>query len=68
VGDGWTHVNVIGITDDHVAIFMFGEQIVATGEWRWPVHEVEVEIVGVEVFERGITGLLHIVGMMRIVP
>jgi hypothetical protein len=32
------------------------------------MHEVEVEIVGVEVFERGITGLFHIVWMMRVVP
>jgi hypothetical protein len=68
VGEGGTHFNVIGVTDYHFTILVFGEQVVAAGKWRWPMHEVEVEIVGVEVFERGITSLFHIVWMMRVVP
>jgi hypothetical protein len=32
------------------------------------MHEVEVEIVGVEVFQRRITGFLDVVGVVRVVP
>ena len=32
------------------------------------MHEVEVEVVCLEVLERGVAGLLHVFGVVRVVP
>lgn len=63
-----TYINEIGISDDGLAIFVFGGHVVTTAKGRWPMHEVKVEIVGIEVFQRSVTGFLYIFWMMRVVP
>jgi hypothetical protein len=32
------------------------------------MHQIEIEVVGVEVFQRGVACLFHIVGVVAVVP
>lgn len=66
--EGRKYINVITVTDLGLAILAFGEHVAPADERGWPMHEVEVKVVGVEVFQRGITGLLDVVGVMGVVP
>ena len=67
---GFPGVEVVGgAGEDFVAaVFIFGHEGGAPGEGGGPVHEVEVEVVGVEVLERGVEGGAHVVGVVRVVP
>jgi len=61
-------IDVVGVARLRLAVAVFREHVVAASEWRGPMHQVEVEIVGAEVFERRIERLLNVIGMVRVVP
>lgn len=62
------NVNVISVASLHLAIVVFRHKLLAACEWGGPVHEVQVKVVGLQIFERGINGRLDIVGVVAIVP
>ena len=45
-----------GVIGDGISAFGFRHGVVTTGEGVGPVHQVEIEIVGGEVFQGGIAG------------
>lgn len=63
-----TYVNVVGITSLHLAIAVFWHELVAPSERRRPVHQVEVEIVRLQIPERGIDGGLDVVRVVAVIP
>ena len=60
---GFPGVDVVGIARFYLFVFLRYEDV-APREGGWPVHEVEVQVVGAEVFERGVEGWLHVVGVV----
>lgn len=57
-------VDVVRITRDRFPVIAFGEKCVSTSERRWPMHQVQVEVVGPKIFQRRIKGFLNIVGVV----
>ena len=64
---GFPRVDVVRVAGLELVGFL-GHEGVAAGEGGGPVHEVEVEVVCAEVFERGVESWLHVVGVVRVVP
>ena len=62
---GFEEVGVAGLD---FAIGVFWDEGGGAGEGGGPVHEVEVKVVGVEVFEGGIEGGGDVVGVVGVVP
>jgi hypothetical protein len=63
-----THIDIINVCRRHLAILVLWEHVVTTREWCRPMHEVEVEIVRVKIFQGRITSFLDVVGVVRVVP
>ena len=65
---GFIGLDIIGITDESVSIIVLGEHRVAGLERLRPMHEKQIHIVGVQVFQTGIQSRLDIFGGMGVVP
>ncbi len=61
-------VEVVGVAGLNFAVGVLGDESGGSGKWGGPVHKVEVEIVGVKVFEGGIEGGGDIVRVVGVVP
>lgn len=67
---GWlgTYIDVIAVTGQYFAIAALGEEGIAALEGRGPMDQVEIEIVGTEVFQGGVEGFFNVVWVLRVVP
>jgi hypothetical protein len=62
------YINVVTFAGHDLSVFVFGRHAVTARKRRWPMHEIEVEVVCIEIFQRRVTGLLNVVWVVRVVP
>ena len=65
---GLVRLDVVSITWNDLSVLVPREELVAIFEWRWPVHKVKVDIVGVESLQASIKLLLDTLRLVCIVP
>ena len=57
------HINIVDVTFPVIR-----EEGIATTESAGPVHEIQIKVIGFEVFQGQIASLLHIFGVVIVVP
>ena len=63
-----THIDIVCVACLDRAIGVLGEQFVATRKWTRPVHEIEIDVFGVEILQRRIACLFNIVRVVAVIP
>lgn len=61
-------VDVVGLLYLGLVVAVLGEGLVATGKGHRPVDQEEVDIIGLQVLQRGVECFLDIVGVVCVVP
>ena len=65
---GLVCVNVVRISLLDVTVRVLLHQLVASCKGRWPMHKVQVNVVGVKILEGSIECFLYIIRVVRVVP
>lgn len=65
---GFPGIDVVGVAVYGFFIRVFGEHVIAPAEGDGPVHEVEVYVVGIEIFEGGVESGFDVVGVVGVIP
>ena len=65
---GFVCVDVVAVAGLGLTVGVFREHLLTASEGRGPMHEVEIEVVGSQVFERSVESSFYVIGVVRVVP
>ena len=63
-----TYLNKINVICLDLAIRVLGDQLASALEGIGPVDQIQIQVIGVEVFQRGVDSVLNILGPVAVVP